>query len=67
MSIRALRLIHTHLFGEELTKDDILDLVRLRLDLVCALMLNPEGEVRAMHYAYNTPAYEDGDADHLKA
>jgi GTP-binding protein HflX len=59
--LRALRLIHTHLFGEELTKDDILDLVRLRLDLVCALMLNPEGEVRAMHYAYNTPAFEDGD------
>lgn len=58
---RALRLVHTHLFGEELTKDDILDLVRLRLDLVCALMLNPEGEVRAMHYAYNTPAYEEGD------
>ncbi len=59
--LRALRLIHTHLFGEELSKDDILDLVRLRLDLVCALMLNPEGEVRAMHYAYNTPAFEDGD------
>lgn len=59
--LRALRLIHTHLFGEELTKDDILDLVRLRLDLVCALMLTPEGEIRAMHYAYNTPAFEDGD------
>jgi GTP-binding protein HflX len=59
--LRALRLIHTHLYGEELTKDDILDLVRLRLDLVCVLMLNPEGEVRAMQYAYNTPAFEDGD------
>jgi GTP-binding protein HflX len=59
---RALRLIHTHLFGEELTRDDILDLVRLRLDLVCALQLSPEGELRRIHYAYNTPAHHDGDA-----
>ena len=58
---RALRLIHTHIFGEALTKDDILDLVRLRLDLVCALMLNPEGELRSIHYAYNTPCHRDGD------
>jgi GTP-binding protein HflX len=58
---RALRLIHTHLFGEELTRDDYLDLVRLRLDMVCALMLSPDGEVRAVHYAYNTPVHQDGD------
>src|SRR5687767_1761764 len=59
---RALRLVHTHVFGEELTRDDFLDLVRLRLDLVCALMLAPDGEVRAIHYAYNTPVRQDGDA-----
>ncbi|MCA9618795.1 MAG: GTPase HflX [Myxococcales bacterium] len=59
---RALRLVHTHVFGEELTKDDLLDLVRLRLDLVCALMLNPAGELRGIHYAYNTPCYKDGDS-----
>lgn len=59
---RALRLVHTHLFGEKLTRDDIMDLVRLRLDLVCALMLSPQGELRGIHYAYNTPAYHDGDA-----
>jgi GTP-binding protein HflX len=58
---RALRLVHTHLFGEELTRDDIIDLVRLRLDLVCALLLTPEGDVRGIHYAYNTPAYKEGD------
>ncbi len=58
---RALRLVHTHVFGEELTRDDYLDLVRLRLDLVCALMLAPDGEVRAVHYAYNTPVRQDGD------
>src|SRR5690606_33187581 len=30
---RALRLVHTHMFGEPLSKDDIVDLVRLRLDM----------------------------------
>ncbi|MBI4953967.1 MAG: GTPase HflX [Myxococcales bacterium] len=58
---RALRLVHTHLFGEPLSRDDILDLVRLRLDLVCALQLSPQGELRGVHYAYNTPAFKEGD------
>jgi GTP-binding protein HflX len=52
---RALRLIHTHLFNELLTRDDLVDLVRLRLDLVAAIQLSPEGEARTLHYAYNTP------------
>ncbi len=52
---RALRLIHTHLFNEPLTRDDLVDLVRLRLDLVAAVQLTPEGEPRTIHYAYNTP------------
>jgi GTPase len=63
---RALRLVHTHVFGEELTKDDILDLIRLRLDMVCALMLNPQGELRGIHYAYNTPVFNDGDKPYRK-
>ncbi|RLB45922.1 MAG: GTPase HflX, partial [Deltaproteobacteria bacterium] len=58
---RALRLIHTHLFGEDLTRDDFLDLVRLRLDLVCALQLTSAGDLRGIHYAYNTPCAHDGD------
>ena len=33
---RGLRLVHTHLRGEPLTRDDLVDLVRLRLDLVAA-------------------------------
>ena len=55
---RALRLIHTHLFNEPLTRDDLVDLVRLRLDLVAAIQLSPEGEARTIHYAYNTPVAE---------
>jgi GTP-binding protein HflX len=53
---RALRLVHTHLFGEALTRDDLVDLTRLRLDLVCAVLLRPDGEPGALTWAYNMPA-----------
>jgi GTP-binding protein HflX len=55
---RALRLVHTHLYGEPLTRDDLTDLTRLRLDLVAALALDPEGEPRWLSWAYNVPAGE---------
>ena len=53
---RGLRLVHTHVRGEALTRDDLVDLVRLRLDLVCAIQLSPRGEARSLHVAYNVPA-----------
>jgi GTP-binding protein HflX len=56
---RALRLVHTHLWNEPLTRDDLVDLVRLRLDLVAAIQLSPEGEPRTIQYAYNTPVYQE--------
>ncbi len=52
---RALRLVHTHLFNEGLTHDDLTDLTRLRLDLVCAILLTPTGEPRSITWAYNVP------------
>jgi GTP-binding protein HflX len=52
---RALRLVHTHLRGEPLTDDDVVDLVRLRLDLVCAILMSPAGEIRGLHWAHNVP------------
>lgn len=58
---RGLRLVHTHLHGEPLTRDDLVDLVRLRLDLVCALQLTPASEVRGIVYAHNVPATQPGD------
>jgi GTP-binding protein HflX len=56
---RALRLVHTHLYDEPLTHDDIVDLTRLRLDLVAAVLLGPDGEPRRMTWAYNVPALDD--------
>lgn len=55
---RALRLVHTHLHGEPLTRDDLLDLTRLRLDLVAAIILDSEGEPRSISWAYNKPGGE---------
>jgi GTP-binding protein HflX len=55
---RGLRLVHTHLRGEALTRDDLVDLVRLRLDLVIAVQLAPGGEPRSLVYAFNVPADE---------
>jgi GTP-binding protein HflX len=52
---RGLRLVHTHLRGEPLTRDDLVDLVRLRLDLVAAIQIAHTGEPRAMVYAHNVP------------
>jgi GTP-binding protein HflX len=55
---RALRLVHTHLFNETLTRDDLTDLTRLRLDLVAALLLGPDGEPKSMTWAHSVPVFE---------
>lgn len=59
---RGLRLVHTHLYGEPLTHDDLVDLTRLRLDLVCAVQLSPAFDPRAMTWAYNIPERPDVDS-----
>lgn len=56
---RALRLVHTHLYNEPLTHDDLVDLTRLRLDLVCAVLLSREGEPRSLTWAYNVPTHPE--------
>jgi GTPase len=53
---RGLRLVHTHLRNEPLTRDDLVDLVRLRLDLVAAIQLTHTGEPRAITWAHNVPS-----------
>ncbi len=52
---RGLRLIHTHLTPEGLTRDDLVDLTRLRLDLVAAICLARDGRPMTVHYAHNVP------------
>ena len=57
---RGLRLIHTHLAGEELTADDLTDLALLRLDLVCALDAGEDGLPGYAHTAHLIPENPEG-------
>src|SRR5207237_5304159 len=41
--LRGLRLVHTHLKDEPLTRDDLTDLVLLRLDAVAAVVAREDG------------------------
>jgi GTP-binding protein HflX len=41
--LMGLRCVHTHLKSENLTQDDLTDLVLLRLDLMAALTIQPDG------------------------
>ena len=52
---RGLRLVHTHLRGESLTHDDLVDLSRLRLDLVAAVLVDDKGEPTVVHWAHLLP------------
>src|ERR1043166_6780604 len=55
---RGLRCVHTHLRGEELTRDDLTDLALLRLDLMAAIDVDEQsglpGIVRAAHLLPST-------------
>jgi len=57
---RGLRLVHTHLRGEPLTRDDLTDLALLRLDLVAAIQVAADGQPGAIELAYLAPPSEDG-------
>lgn len=58
---RGLRLVHTHLHDEPLTRDDLVDLVRLRLDLVAAVCVSPLGGPTQVFYAHLLPGREGED------
>ena len=57
---RGLRCVHTHLRGEELTRDDLTDLALLRLDLMAAIDVDEEtglpGVVRSAHLVPSIPS-----------
>jgi GTP-binding protein HflX len=55
---RGLRLVHTHLRNEPLTRDDLVDLALLRLDLVAAIGMWPDGRPADLHVAHLLPASE---------
>jgi len=58
--LRGLRLVHTHLDGEPLTRDDHTDLALLRLDLVAALEVQEDGLPGKVHLAHLLPENPQG-------
>jgi GTP-binding protein HflX len=53
--LRGLRLVHTHLAGEPLTRDDFNDLARLRLDLIAAIAALDGGVAGSIACAHLVP------------
>ena len=60
---RGLRLIHIHLNNEPLSRDDLVDLTRLRLDLIAAICLSPEGQPLWVYYGHNVPVGASDERD----
>jgi GTP-binding protein HflX len=60
LRLRGLRLIHTHLYDEHLTEDDLADLVLLRLDMMVALCADRFGLPGQTHIAHLLPDNREG-------
>ena len=58
--LKGLRLIHTHLAGEEISDEDLMDLLFLRLDLLSVLKIAPDGLPERLYSAHLLPMAVDG-------
>ena len=58
--LRGLRCVHTHLNGEALTEDDLMDLVFLRFDLMAVLEVDKHGGARRLLAAHLLPENVNG-------
>ncbi|MCX5871239.1 MAG: GTPase HflX [Deltaproteobacteria bacterium] len=58
--LKGLRLIHTHLAGEEISDEDLMDLLFLRLDLLSVLKITPEGMPERLYSAHLLPVAVSG-------
>ena len=58
--LAGLKCIHTHLKNEVLSRDDLTDLVLLRLDLMASVTINEDGTPHQIHTGFVRPS-ETGD------
>ncbi|RLB19858.1 MAG: GTPase HflX, partial [Deltaproteobacteria bacterium] len=58
--LKGLRCIHTHLNGEPLSKEDLSDLILLRLDLMVCIQVTEEGLPGPISFANILPANNKG-------
>ncbi len=53
--LRGVRLLHTHLRSEPLSHDDLMDLAKLRLDLVAVIVMSVSGQPGPLSVAHLLP------------
>ena len=58
--LKGLRCIHTHLADENLTEDDLIDLLFLRLDLMGIINIRPDGQPEKLYCAHLVPSPRAG-------
>ena len=58
--LKGLRCIHTHLKNEPLTKDDLTDLILLRLDIIAAITITTDGRPSQVHVGHILPKSQEG-------
>ncbi|SDO97553.1 GTP-binding protein HflX [Desulforhopalus singaporensis] len=58
--LRGLRLVHTHLANEDISDEDLMDLLFLRLDLLSALKVDKNGLPHVMQTAHLLPESREG-------
>ncbi len=58
--LKGLRCIHTHLAGENLTDDDLVDLLFLRLDLMAVIKIRQDGQPEKLYSAHLIPSPREG-------
>lgn len=58
--LRGVRCIHTHLKNEPLSQDDLTDLALLRLDMMAAIGVKPDGLPADIHAAHLLPYNPEG-------
>lgn len=58
--LRGIRLVHTHPGGEDITDDDLMDLLFLRLDLLAVLKIDKDGLPERLYAAHLLPDAQSG-------
>ena len=58
--LKGLRCVHTHLGGEGISEDDLMDLLFLRLDLMVVIKVQADGLPERLYPVHLAPQQEDG-------
>ena len=58
--LRGIRLVHTHLAGEDISDEDLMDLLFLRLDMLSVIKVAEDGLPLSLHSVHLLPEAVDG-------